>query len=231
MIINVDRLLCQWQLKISGWPRFYRLAFRFFWLRYQSQYRQLRLLSWTHPYKLQMAGFFAILLLVMSITTWRGALVYRQQLDLLRLQRLALSAAPHSASRPALPAHIYIPWRIDAGITAGGWLDDHWVTDDRHLTYIRDSGRPTEDRPLVLYGHNTRSLLGNIRVLTGNENITLTTTDGHQYLYLIEKIKEVSPDDTAFLNSVQGDRLVMYTCSGFWDSKRFIVVARRMATS
>lgn len=145
--------------------------------------------------------------------------------DQAQLSQLAQEVT--APERPAAPSHLFIPWKVDAVVTAQRLLDGRWVIAEQGVSYLEDSGRPGEEVPTVLYGHNTREQLGNIRAMKGGEPITLTTTDGVQHAYDVEFIREVDPKDTSILKEVTGDRLIMYTCSGFWDSRRWVVVAKR----
>ena len=128
------------------------------------------------------------------------------------------------------PSHLFIPWKVDADITSQRLLNGRWVIAENGVSYLEDSGRPGEETPVVLYGHNTREQLGNIRAMVGGEPITLTTEDGAVHRYDVETIQEVDPANTSILKEVSGDRLIMYTCSGFWDSRRWVVVAKRQVS-
>lgn len=68
--------------------------------------------------------------------------------------------------------------------------------------------------------------MGNIRALTGSEEIKLTMEDGSEKIYEIEEILEVDPGQTEFLQPTDEETLTLYTCSGFMDRQRFIVQAK-----
>ncbi len=124
-----------------------------------------------------------------------------------------------------LPVHIFIPWNTDADIEPLSFLGDQWQISDTKVAYLLDSARPGTLGNIILYGHNKREILGNIRALTGGEKITLTTADGRQHIYYVKTAKEVEATNVAALSPTTKETLTLFTCSGFWDSQRFIVQA------
>lgn len=127
--------------------------------------------------------------------------------------------------RPAAPAHIFIRWFVDAGLAPGVYQNGHWTVDVAQATYLEQSARPGENGNIILYGHNKREILGNIRALKGGELITLTTTDGKEHQYKVATMKEVSPTDTDWLEPTDQEVLTLYTCAGLMDAQRFLVRA------
>ena len=58
----------------------------------------------------------------------------------------------------------------------------------------------------------------------GQENIRTSSW----YSYEVVDIKEVYPNQTEVIEETDDETLTLYTCSGFADSKRLIVVAKRV---
>lgn len=127
--------------------------------------------------------------------------------------------------RPPAPDHIFVPWRLDVDITPGVLQGDTWSVDEKTATFLSQTARPGEGGNIVIYGHNTRKILGNIRVFIPGEEITLTTQDGQEHTYKVTWTKEVSPDDVSAIQPTDAEVLTLFTCSGFLDSQRFIVRA------
>lgn len=125
-----------------------------------------------------------------------------------------------------LPTHIFIQWFIDTPISEQIFENNTWTISETEASYLAQSAKPGENGNIIIYGHNTRKILGNIRALTGNETITLTTKNGSTYQYKITLIKEVDPDQTEYLLPTTEETLTLYTCSSFMDKKRFIVQAK-----
>ncbi|OGM69990.1 hypothetical protein A2975_05285 [Candidatus Woesebacteria bacterium RIFCSPLOWO2_01_FULL_44_14] len=51
-------------------------------------------------------------------------------------------------------------------------------------------------------------------------------TEAAWYEYRVEEINEVYPNQTQVIAPTTDERLTLYTCSGFADTKRLIVVAK-----
>lgn len=125
-----------------------------------------------------------------------------------------------------IPTHIYIQWFVDTPISEHVFENNNWTISETEASYLKQSAKPGENGNIIIYGHNKRNILGNIRALKGSEVITITTQDGFEHKYQIEHITEVNPDQTEYLQPTNEEVLTLYTCSGFLDSKRFIVRAQ-----
>lgn len=101
-----------------------------------------------------------------------------------------------------------------------------WQVADTGASHLNVSSRPGENGPIILYGHNTTDRFGPIRWLSEKQTIILTTADGKNHAYTIVKTLQVSPDKTAIFFSEKGETLFLYTCDGFADLQRFIIVAK-----
>jgi len=100
-----------------------------------------------------------------------------------------------------------------------------WGIAKNGASYLDNSARPGENGAIILYGHNTDDRFGPIRWLTKGDKITLVTSDKKVHNYVIEKTLEVSPDEVTVFEQTS-ETLILYTCSGFADTKRFIVIAK-----
>lgn len=168
--------------------------------------------------------FFLIVLGLMLLAFWGSHkfFYYRS----LSLSRAEVARVVKEEPTPApLPTHIFIPWNTDADIEALAFVNDEWQVSETKVTYLLGSARPGEQGNIIMYGHNKREILGNIRVLTGGEKITITTKDGKEHVYVVKKATEVEPTELSLLDPTETETLTLYTCSGFWDSKRYIVTA------
>jgi LPXTG-site transpeptidase (sortase) family protein len=157
--------------------------------------------------------------------------------QLLRLRSLSLdrrTVQAHITGNPAgstnqesqvLPERIYIEWFVDIGIEPAIYSDQRWTVSPNFASYLLASARPGEAGNIVIYGHNTRGILGNIRALKGGERVRITMSDGTVRSYRVESAQEVSPKDTALIQPTEYEVLTMYTCSGLMDSQRYVVQA------
>lgn len=131
------------------------------------------------------------------------------------------------ADQPQIyPPHLEIPWYVDVAIDPHTFVAGEWTVSEKHASYLTDSSLPGQPGNIIIYGHNKREILGNLRALKGYEEITLTMSDGSTRLYRVETISQVSPTQTELLNQTDEEVLTLYTCSGFLDSQRFVVRAK-----
>lgn len=124
-----------------------------------------------------------------------------------------------------LPTRISIQWFVDVDIEPHLYKEGEWTVSQSSASYLLQSTPPGQPGNTIIYGHNTRKILGNIRALTGSETIAITLSDGSIKNYTITTLAEVAPTDTTFLEPTEADVLTLYTCSGFLDKNRFIVRA------
>jgi len=128
-------------------------------------------------------------------------------------------------TRLAEPVKIVIPWRVDTTIEPGVIEKGKWTVHEETATYLASSARPGESGNIILYGHNTRDILGNIRALQSGEIITLTAGNGQKYQYQVEATQQVKADNLEWLGPTDAEVLTIYTCAGFLDQERFLVRA------
>jgi len=101
-----------------------------------------------------------------------------------------------------------------------------WGIADNGISHLNISARPGEEGPIILYGHNTNERFGPIRWLEVGKEITLTNGRNRSRQYKVVKTLEVSPSEVSVLLSQKGETLILYTCDGFADLQRFIVIAK-----
>ena len=89
------------------------------------------------------------------------------------------------------------------------------------------SAYPDETGNQVIFAHARKGLflpLKNVKV----GQIVYVMTKEKWFSYKIEEIKEVLPSQTEVIAPTPDQVLTLYTCSGFADSKRLIVKAKRI---
>lgn len=149
----------------------------------------------------------------------------------LRIDRSTVDAYVTQVSKvnqSTIPKHIFIPWNTDSEISPQLYDQGEWTISPDKVSYLLNSARPGDPGNIILYGHNKREILGNIRALKGGEKITLTLNNGVKRIYVVKKIVEVSPAQTELLIPTTTEILTLYTCSGPLDSRRFVVQAESL---
>lgn len=153
--------------------------------------------------------------------------------NLLRLRALTLNrqtveayqAISKDQTDSPFPTHLYSQYFLDIDIDPAQYRAGEWIISPDRASYLVSSARPGQEGNIVIYGHNTRAILGNIRAFKGGEIITLTLAGGATRDYRVAAFSEVPPTRTDLLLPTKEETLTLYTCSGFMDSQRFVVRA------
>lgn len=101
-----------------------------------------------------------------------------------------------------------------------------WTISPNGASHLALSARPGENGPIILYGHNTNDRFGPIRWLSSGDKIQIITKNNKTFSYTIIKTMDVSPTQLDVFTQQQGESLILYTCDGFADLERFVVIAK-----
>lgn len=100
-----------------------------------------------------------------------------------------------------------------------------WQIAENGASHLTISARPGEKGPIIIYGHNTNDRLGPIRWLSKGDSIEINTADKKSYTYIIRQTMTVSPNQMDIFTQQKGETLIIYTCDGFADLQRFVIIA------
>ncbi len=82
---------------------------------------------------------------------------------------------------------------------------------------------------LVIFGHNWPNMLGDLKKVKKGDKISVKTLASQEKGYVVTGTYEVYPNETHVLTGTgNAERLTIITCSGFMDSKRLVVTAKRL---
>ena len=125
------------------------------------------------------------------------------------------------------PQKVYIPKLARTlYVSDGKIVDNRWIISPNGVSYLTTSVVPGRVGNSVIYGHNTANILGGLwRVNTGDD-IYVVMDNGQIYKYQVSERKEIDPSQVDILNESTDARLTIYTCSGFLDSARFVVISQ-----
>lgn len=129
------------------------------------------------------------------------------------------------AIRGSLPTHIHIGSLIDLPIEEMAFGTKGWQVSDTAASIASSSARPNEHGNIVIYSHNLKRLFGKLSRVRIGDTITLTTQDGEEHPYTVTHTVTVTPDQIDILKPTTSEVLTLYTCTGLFDSKRFVVQA------
>lgn len=127
-----------------------------------------------------------------------------------------------------LPSEIIIPsLNIDLPVFPATLKSGKWDLTSKGVSFLMFSDSSLVPTNNILYGHNWPNLLGNLTKLQLGQVIELKYQDNLKKDYIIISLKVVNPEDISILsNPSESEILTLYTCTGFLDSKRFVVTAK-----
>jgi len=121
----------------------------------------------------------------------------------------------------AIPAvHIALP------VIEGDYQNATWPTSKTSIVHISSSVEPGKSGNSILYGHNWPNLLGNLKNTQIGQEIEIGYANKSKKTFTITSIQTVNPDNTEVLKNTSESQVTLYTCIGFLDSKRLVVMAK-----
>ena len=77
----------------------------------------------------------------------------------------------------------------------------------------------------VIYGHNWRSVFASLTKASAGDVIATEYANGQRMLYSVTEVFETGSSDRSALTRGSSTSLIVYTCTGWLDSRRVVVVA------
>ena len=111
-------------------------------------------------------------------------------------------------------------------ITPAQINNNRWEASTTGISHLKSSVVPGQKGNAVLYGHNWPNLLGKLKNVKAGDTITVINSDQSEKVFEVEYITEVAPSEISILEDSEDTRITLYTCSGFLDTKRLVVVAK-----
>ena len=104
-------------------------------------------------------------------------------------------------------------------------VNNVWQTTDLGASYLTSSPLPGETGNSIIYGHNWTSLFGKLVNVKIGDKVVINYPDHTHKTFVIAYTSVVSPDESSILAPSKDKRITLYTCTGLFDSKRFVAVA------
>lgn len=144
--------------------------------------------------------------------------------------------APTSRQEPAAtavkPSKLYIPNMDRVLYVSDGYAQgNRWTVSETGVSYLTTSSLPQEAGNTVIYGHNRQGILGGLWRVHEGDYLYVILQDGQFVKYQVAKREEIKPTQVEILNQTDDSRLTLYTCSGFLDTARFVIVAQKVESS
>jgi len=130
------------------------------------------------------------------------------------------------------PIRIAIPaLGINLPIFKSAIVNNVWQTTDLGASYLTSSPLPGTKGNSIVYGHNWESLFGPLQSAKVGQEVIVTYPNGIKKTFVIVYTSIVSPDQSTILAPSKDERLTLYTCTGLFDSHRFVAVALLKSSS
>lgn len=132
------------------------------------------------------------------------------------------------------PNRIVIPQLlVDLAVRKADVIDGYWEVFQDSAAWGVGSGFPGEAGNQVVFAHARKGLFLPLKNIKKGMRVYVFTGDDQErsklsYAYEVSDIKEVLPSETEVIAPTDDETLTLYTCSGFNDTKRLIVVAKRV---
>jgi LPXTG-site transpeptidase (sortase) family protein len=178
-------------------------------------------------YKKEKQGFILLISGILLLSIYSGWRFHQVRI----LSFNAREIAKIVSSTGIKPTYIKIyPIGVDVAIKETVIKDGVWVIQPSVASYLVSSAGIGDKGNMIIYGHNKDNILGPIRYIAIGAKIELKGSDGKTYYYEVVKTDTVNPDNLEYIQPKSEEVLTLYTCTGFLDSKRFIVVAKRIGS-
>lgn len=136
--------------------------------------------------------------------------------------------APEPASPSELPVKIIIPSiSLDLPVLPSKIIKGYWELSETTASFGLGSAPPGKVGNTVIFAHARKGLFGSLDKVKKDDQVYVLTEKGW-FLYKIAEIKEVWPNQVEVIKPAPEETLTLYTCSGFADTKRLIVIGKRV---
>lgn len=115
--------------------------------------------------------------------------------------------------------------KIDLPVVEAKVVKGYWETSATSASHGVGSANPGERGNMVIFAHARKGLFLPLKEVKVGDLVEVFTKE-RRYRYQVAEIKEVKPEQVEVISQTPDERLTLYTCSGFLDSKRLVVVAK-----
>lgn len=130
------------------------------------------------------------------------------------------------ATTSPLPVEISIPSvSLTLPVSETNISNNTWQIAEKGASHLAVSASPSEAGPVIMYAHNTDNKFGPIRWLKKGDEIIITTMDNKIHTYAVTDMVTTDPSALSVFFTRNEETLYLFTCVGFADLKRFVVIA------
>lgn len=128
-----------------------------------------------------------------------------------------------------LPTRIIIPSpQIDLPVKPARIVEGSWELSSDSASFGLGSATPGNPGNSVIFAHAKWGLFRPLRQIKKGARVYILAAV-KWYLYEVTEIKTVLPSQIEVIEPTEDETLTLFTCTGFTDAKRLIVVAKRIS--
>jgi len=173
-------------------------------------------------------GFFSSRSLPKQVQTDSAVEVASFSQEPVDVDKALLTAKTNKFQPKNPPIRIIIPdLNIDLSVKEAKVVKGYWEVFPDSAGFGSGSSYPDETGNQVIFAHARKDLFLPLKEAKLGQPVYVMTKD-KWYSYKIEEIKDVLPTQTEMIAPTEDAVLTLYTCTGFSDSKRLIVTAKKI---
>ena len=131
-----------------------------------------------------------------------------------------------SVSSELTPVKVSVPRLGIENLVISSQIEDgKWEATNDGISFLSNSPVPGYNGNSIFYGHNWPNLLGKLTQVKPGDRIEVLLNNGDKKIFKVEYTSVVDPSQTHILDQTKDQRITIYTCTGFLDSKRFVATA------
>lgn len=115
----------------------------------------------------------------------------------------------------------------DVGINVSVKVAQNYQFSDNEAIFIK-STQSIGTGNSVIYAHNWDKLFGKLKRVKIGDDIAIFLANGKQVNYQVNQIHTVGAETINILKATPDLRLTLFTCTGFLDKDRLVVVAKQI---
>ncbi len=122
-----------------------------------------------------------------------------------------------------LPVKIRIPkLDITLNIVSGNYdpYSDNWDIYDNVAHLALPTNSYMQKKNMLIYGHNSDNVFGNLDDLYNNDTVQLIYSDGSSKTFMLKESVQVSPNNVTIFTYNGQPRLTLLTCTGLLNELR-----------
>jgi len=146
----------------------------------------------------------------------------------INVDKALLGSTPAKQKTKSPPLRIVVPdLKMDISVKEAKVVKGYWEVFPDSAGFGLGSAYPDEIGNQVIFAHARKGLFLPLKEAKVGDSVYIFTKDQYYY-YRIREIKEVLPQQTEVIAPTSDQTLTLYTCSGYADSKRLIIISKRV---